>query len=148
MANAKKVTKVTLIDRILSILNLDDHGKVASFFKGEVKKLQNAVRQLESNEKQEDLRNELALEALNEKIEDAQQDVDDAYLAVKVEYIQSNEDKKNFSTNYWNNISSKEYILKDLKRSLENKLEAIEDSKKDLKEQKAAYAARIKKITS
>jgi len=148
MANAKKVTKVTLIDRILSILNLDDHGKVASFFKGEVKKLQNAVRQLESNEKQEDLRNELALEALNEKIEDAQQDVDDAYLAVKVEYIQSNEDKKNFSTNYWNNISSKEYILKDLKRSLENKLEAIEDSKKDLKEQKVAYAARIKKITS
>jgi len=148
MANSKKVTKVTLIDRILSILNLDDHGKVASFFKGEVKKLQNAVRQLESNEKQEDLRNELALEALNEKIEDAQQDVDDAYLAVKVENIQSNEDKKNFSTSYWNNISSKEYILKDLKRSLENKLEAIEDSKKDLKEQKVAYAARIKKITS
>jgi len=143
-----KAVKVTLVDRILSILNLDDHGKVASFFKGEVKKLQNSVRQLESNEKQEDLRNELELASLEEKIEDAQQDVDDAYLAVKVENIQSNQDKKSFSERYWNNIAGRERTLENLNEQLADKKEAIVEYKEDMKDQKAKYAARIKRITS
>jgi len=140
--------KLTLVQRIIAILKLDDKGKVQGFFDGEVKACKIEIKKLQSNQKQQDLADEIELDELERKIEDAIQAIDDAYLNVDVTRIQTNQDKIDFSVRYWERIKSADHRLSSLKEQQEEKLQEVEEFKKDNDEQIAAYNVRIAKLNS
>lgn len=101
--------------KIMAILKLDDVGKLKKFFKGEVKNLNGQIAAIENNKLTAELELKLALSKADDKIEDAEAALEDAYTAVKVEEISSNESMSYFSERYWKNIDAKTESLESLK---------------------------------
>ena len=101
--------------KIMAILKLDDVGKLKKFFKGEVKNLNGQIAAIENNKLTAELELKLALSKADDKIEDAEAALEDAYTAVKVEEISSNESMSYFSERYWKNIDAKTESLESFK---------------------------------
>lgn len=140
--------KLSLVERIVAFLKLNDAGKIQSFFDSETKNCKVQIKKLESNLKQLDLQNEIELEELERKIEDAETAVDDAYLNVDVEKIKTNADKDAFAKTYWGKIKSADATLTYLKEEHVEKLKAIKEKKEEIAKQIAAYNVRIDKLNS
>ena len=94
----------SIVAKIMSILKLDDKGKVESFFTREVKNFNRAVKNLKQNLEALKAQYEQDIETLDEKIEDLKDALANAYTNVKVEDIQSNADMDIFSTKYWSTV--------------------------------------------
>jgi len=140
--------KLTLVERIVAFLKLNDAGKIQSFFDSETKNCKVQIKKLESNLKQLDLQNEIELEDLERRIEDAEGAVDDAYLNVDVEKIKTNADKDSFAKTYWGKIKSADSTLAYLKDMHVEKLKVIKDTKEDIEKQIDTYNVRIDKLNS
>ena len=140
--------KLSLVDRIVAFLKLNDAGRIQSFFDSETKNCKVQIKKLESNLKQQDLQNEIELEELERKIEDAETAVDDAYLNVDVEKIKTNADKDSFAKVYWSRIKSADSTLSHLKEQHVEKLNHIKQTKEDIEKQITAYNIRIEKLNS
>lgn len=107
---------------IMAILGLDDAGKLHKFFKNEIKNLNSQIAAIENNKLTAELELKLNLNKIDDKIEDAEEALEDSYREVRMEEISSNEAMSNFSKKYWDNIEAKTQSLK----SLESKREAIQ----------------------
>ena len=140
--------KLSLVDRIVAFLKLNDAGRIQSFFDSETKNCKVQIKKLESNLKQTDLQNEIELEELERKIEDAEGAVDDAYLNVDVEAIKTNADKDSFARIYWGRIKSADQDLEYLQQAHADKLKSIKENKERIEKQIAAYNVRIDKLNS
>ena len=136
-----------LSQEILAILKLDDNGKLDKFFAGEVKAIKNGINAIELNKKTAALQHEMALSEIDSKIEDAEEAVKDAYRAVTVEQINSNDAMKSFSNDYWANIDSKESKLERLKKDREAQIKAYDEQLEARNENIAKQNARIKAIS-
>jgi hypothetical protein len=140
--------KLTLVQRIVSFLKQDDKGKVQSFFDAETKNCKVQIKKLDANLKRQELNDEIELDELERKIEDAEQAVDDAYLNVDITRIQTNQDKADFSKYYWDGVISAERKLSRLKETQVEKLKWIKSFKEDNTTQKEAYSNRIARLNS
>ena len=137
----------TLVSKIMSILKLDDAGKLEKFFAGEVKAIKNGINAIELNKKTAALQHEMALSEIDSKIEDAEEAVKDAYTAVTVEQINSNDAMKSFSSDYWANIDSKESKLERLKKDREAQVKSYDEQLEARNEKIAKQNARIAAIS-
>ena len=137
----------TLVSKIMSILKLDDAGKLEKFFAGEVKAIKNGINAIELNKKTAALQHEMALSEIDSKIEDAEEAVKDAYTAVTVEQINSNDAMKSFSNDYWANIDSKESKLERLKKDREAQVKSYDEQLEARNEKIAKQNARIAAIS-
>lgn len=140
--------KLSLKERIVAFLKLTDGGRIQSFFDSETKNCKVQIKKLESNLKQYDLQNEIELEELERKIEDAEGAVDDAYLNVDIERIKTNAEKDAFAKVYWGKIKSANSTLEYLREEHIAKLKAIKEVKEDIEKQITAYNVRIEKLNS
>jgi len=131
----------------MAILKLDDAGRINKFFEAEVKTMNNGIRSIKMNSQADALRHEMELSVIDSKIEDAEETVKDAYLAVSVEDIKSNDDMTRFSVKYWANIESKEAALEKLKEQRKADVEQYEKTLADRNAKIAKYEARIIKIS-
>ena len=134
-----------LVGKIMSILKLDDAGKLSKFFEGEVKSIKNGIKAIEMNKQTAALQHEMALSEVDSQIEDAEEALADSYTAVTVEEINSNDAMKSFSTKYWDNIEAKERKLQSLKDIRKAKIEAydkvLESRNANISKQEARIAA-------
>jgi len=134
-----------LVGKIMSILKLDDAGKLEKFFAGEVKTIKNGIKAIEMNKQTAELQHEMALSEVDSQIEDAEEALSDSYTAVTVEEINSNDAMKSFSAKYWDNIEAKERKLQSLKDDRKAKVEAynkaLESRNNNIAKQEARIAA-------
>ena len=158
----KKVTKIGIVGRIMAHLGLGDEGKIGKFFIKEIKKCNNAVKQLKHNQTGELSQFKIEEEKLNDKLEDAVEAVKDAYENVKPEDVATNAKMDAFSVVYWEGVKEANRNVKKIKDSLEILSKVFDEGgnyyannttvlsfegKKFLKEQISMYEDRIKEIS-
>jgi len=97
-----------LVAKIVKVLKMDDSSKIENFLSREVKSQQRAIDALEMNRSTATLQLKGDLSEIAEKIEDAEVAVEEAYEAVTIADVKSNESMTNFSPAYWANIQKKE----------------------------------------
>ena len=136
-----------LVGKIMSILKLDDAGKLEKFFAGEVKTIKNGIKAIEMNKQTAALQHEMALSEVDSQIEDAEEALADSYTAVTVEEINSNDAMKSFSTKYWDNIEAKESKLQSLKDDRKARVEAYDKALEARNNNIAKQEARIAAIS-
>ena len=136
-----------LVSKIMSILKLDDAGKLSKFFEGEVKSIKNGIKAIEMNKQTAALQHEMALSEIDSQIEDAEEALKDAYTAVTVEDINSNDAMKSFSSKYWGNIEAKEELLERLKTKRKDTVEAYDKELEKRNNKIAKQEARIAAIS-
>ncbi len=136
-----------LVSKIMSILKLDDAGKLEKFFAGEVKTIKNGIKAIEMNKQTAALQHEMALSEIDSQIEDAEEALADSYTAVTVEEINSNDAMKSFSSKYWDNIEAKERKLQSLKDDRKAKVEAYDKALEERNAKIAKQEARIAAIS-
>lgn len=136
-----------LVGKIMSILKLDDAGKLEKFFAGEVKTIKNGIKAIEMNKQTAALQHEMALSEIDSQIEDAEEALSDAYTAVTVEEINSNDAMKSFSEKYWKNIEAKEHKLQSLKDGRKAIIEAYDKTLEARNANIAKQEARIAAIS-
>lgn len=134
-----------LVTKIMSILKLDDAGKLDKFFAGEIKAIKNGIKAIEMNKQTAALQYEMALSEIDSKIEDAEEALKDAYTAVTMDDINSNDAMKSFSVKYWRNIEDKEASLDALKL---NRKRIVEDYEKALEERNTKIAKQEARIAA
>lgn len=139
--------KNVLVAEIMSILKLDDAGRLEKFFTGEAKRFDSKIKAIEMNKKTSALQLELKMDGLVSKIEDAEASVADAYRAVKPENISTNDAMESFSERYWSNIEAKEAALARLIAEKEASQKVYDEELKGREEKIAAYKSRIAKIS-
>ena len=136
-----------LVTKIMAILKLDDAGRLSKFFEGEVKKIKNGIKAIELNKQTAALQHEMALSEIDDKIEGAEEALRDAYTAVKVEDIATNDAMKAFSDQYWYNIDLKEQSLNNLKEERETIIKIYDEKLETRNKNIARQEARIKAIS-
>ena len=133
--------------KIMSILKLDDSGKIHKFFKSEVKRLNSDIDNIEMNKQSAEVKQKNDLSQIDYKIEDAEEELAESYTAVKIEDIGSNDANQSFSVRYWGNIDAKESRLKTLKESREAVVKDYEETLKNRNEKIAKIKERIAAIS-
>ena len=136
-----------LVGKIMSILKLDDAGKLSKFFEGEVKSIKNGIKAIEMNKQTAALQHEMALSEIDSQIEDAEEALRDAYTAVTVDDINNNDAVKAFSPKYWGNIEAKEDRLQRLKDDRKARIEAYDKELEKRNEKITKQEARIAAIS-
>ena len=136
-----------LVGKIMSILKLDDAGKLSKFFEGEVKSIKNGIKAIEMNKQTAALQHEMALSEIDSQIEDAEEALKDAYTAVTVDDINNNDAMKAFSPKYWGNIEAKEDRLQRLKDDRKARIEAYDKELEKRNEKITRQEARIAAIS-
>lgn len=123
----KTAVKTSLKDKILAFLKLDEAGKIGSFLDKEVKKLGKAISNHKRNldkyisERQEEIEN------LNDKLEDAKEALEDAYIGISLDNVKNNDAMDRFSSTYWDNIEEKEIAIENFEAQIERKLKLINE---------------------
>ena len=136
-----------LVSKIMSILKLDDAGKLSKFFESEVKSIKNGIKAIEMNKQTAALQHEMALSEIDSRIEDAEEALKDAYTAVTVDDINNNDAMKAFSPKYWGNIEAKEDRLQRLKDDRKARIEAYDKELEKRNEKITKQEARIAAIS-
>lgn len=143
---AEKTVMSKLTAKVMAILKLDEAGKVEKFFKNEVKRLNDEIKTIEMNKKTAELEFEMSLKQLEDKIEDAEAAIQEAYENVKLEDINNNEAMNSFSRVYWVNIDRKESDLETLLDAKKNTIENYEKALKARNEKIEKRKAKIEKL--
>ena len=148
MSNQEEKTVFSaLIKEIMAILKLDDAGRLEKFFKNEVKLLKSEIKIIETNKQTSALQYDIALSEIDDKIEDAEEALKDAYRNVKIEDINNNDAMKEFSSKYWANIDNKEATLESFKEERKAIVKNYEDHLEARNKKIAKREARIKAIS-
>jgi len=142
-----KVEDFAIVKAIMKVLKLDDAGKISKFFSVQVKEAKRAITQLEANIKALIIQYDIDVDNINNQIEDAEQNVEQAYQNVKPEDVVNNQAIEEYSNKYWNAVKKAENKLKELKEESEYLKERHEEAVDEINEQIAKYQERIDKIT-
>lgn len=138
MSENKTTTKTTgIVARIMAFLQLGDAGKLQNFFDKQVKNLKSQIKDYEKAIENERYNSGNRVEYLREQQEDAEAELEDAYMNVKLADIDTNAKQDQYSIIYWSNIEDKEAVLEEIKME-------IEEEEKNTKALIEAYQAQIK----
>lgn len=141
------VTEYAIVKRIMSVLKLDEAGKISKLYDVLVKDSKRAIAQLEANIKAQALQFEIDIDSFDERIEDAQEAVVQAFENVTLEDVSTNSKIDDFKEVYLRNIDRAETSVKMIEEEKADYTEEYDEQVKDMNEQIAAYKARIEKFT-
>ena len=139
--------KLTIVERVLALLNITEEGKINNFFMKQRNILNKDIKNLNKNLDTLKDQHEERLEELNEKLQDAEVVVEESYTSIKVEDIATNEAANHFSDAYWSRIEQAEYQVSKLKAEIKYIKEAHEKSVEAVKEQITERKRRLEKIS-
>ena len=120
----KPVSKYPIVQAAAAFFNLGDSGKMDSFIGRAIKVLTNEIETLERSKSNEKHNLEAKLSELNERLEDAEDARDEAYLNFPPEKIKTNEEQRAYLDTYLENVSQKEAIILGIKKSIEEEQKA------------------------
>lgn len=153
MENQNNKNESTLASGILKIakqvceaLKLTDESKINNFYQKVLKNLQREKSKLVKNI--DIVRNNYheQLEAIDEKIEDAEVRVEEAYRNVTVDNVSTNEKMTNYIDTFWATIDEAELELETLKSQKKDLNERLTSQIENLEKQVEEYNYRISKI--
>lgn len=127
-----KKSKFAIVNMAMRLLKLDDQGIVEKFYEKEVKRFKANIKVLKANIAQKTLTFEANKEQLIGQIEDAQDNLENAKLAINPEAIRSNEGIEAFREQYWSEIDYRKAELKKLEKGLEDLTDKFEDDVKEI----------------
>lgn len=143
----EEIKELAIVKRIMSILKLDDAGKIEKFFRQEIKSFKFNITKLESNIKVLEIKHQDEMTQIESDIEDAEARVEAAYDNISVEDVSNNAAMAQFSGKYWGEITNAETRLADLKKGAELAGKQHVERVEDIKSQIAKFEARIAKIS-
>jgi hypothetical protein len=117
-------SKFAIVRSICALLNLGDEGKLDSFFTKVDKQLKNEITLLKKEMDTKEFISKQTLEELEDKLEDANVSLEEAYLQVDVDKIQTKEDQSIYVENYLENIDRKKTEV----ISLEDRIKTLKES--------------------
>ena len=120
----------SLSRKIAASFNLGDGGKLDSFFDKIDRKTSRNIRGLEKNIEAEEFNLTSVLEKLQENLEDAKVELQEAYSSVDLDKIQTNQAQTDYIPVYLKNIDEKKKEVSRIEKQIESEKEKLSISKK------------------
>lgn len=139
--------KLSLVERVLAFLKLTNDDKVKSFFERQVKSLKRDEKNLLKNIDTLTDQKVDELEKISDKVADAEEAVEAAYIAVSLEDVNTNEKADDFAARYWNNIEKAEALVMKLNESYKETEKNFDERIEKLNEQLVETRRRIETIS-
>lgn len=139
MSNSKKVAAVSqfsIVNKIVAFFQLGDAGKLTGFFARIHKQLGREIDGLKKSISNAKHNAGIDRDILNDKLEDAKEALEEAFLQVDVDDVNTNEKQGAYVEKYLTNINRAQAVV----TSIEAEIEALEEA---LEEQIAEYQAEI-----
>ena len=144
---AATATQTGLLAKIMKALKLDEAGKVETFLSKEKKICEKNIKGLGQEKAAFEFEYNNSKDEINEKIEDAKEALEDAYAAITLKDIETNEKQAEFRVKFWNNIERKTNYLRALEEELKDLTKSYEEALKENKEQVEKNQQRIAKLS-
>lgn len=139
--------KLSLLERILVKLGLTDGDRIKTFLERQVKSLKKDEKNLGKNIDTVTDQKIDALEAISDKIADAEEAVIAAYDAVTAEDVKTNEKADSFASQYWRNIERAEAVVMQLNKQYEQTEKQFDAQLEELQNQLKETKRRIETIS-
>lgn len=143
---AKVSTPAGIVAKIMAALKLGEEGKIGSFFNKLESDFSREIKAIKHNISGAEFEHEQNIERLTQQLEDAQQAVEDAWMNVTADKVNTNAAQDSFKGDYLYNITLAEDRVEDIKRAIKRNQDAHENQLKDLNDQIAKYEARLARI--
>jgi isocitrate dehydrogenase kinase/phosphatase len=132
-------------EKVVSLLKLDDKGRIEKFFNSQVKKINEHISKHEANLKIYGVTYETNLKTLTNKLDSAEEYLEDMYINVDLNEIKTN--FENYSISYWNKISDAESNIKNIQERIKTLGEEYNKQIETTNEQINKHIARVKRIS-
>lgn len=144
---SNNVSVIYRIARTISAtLKLGDAGKLDSFLGRVVKQLEKEIKGLKRALGNEEYNHENRLEELNDKLADAKNQRNDAYLAIDMDQIGTNQKEADYVDVYLENLDTHDEAVEKIEAQIERENENFEEYKKDNQERIDSLQVRIDEI--
>lgn len=147
MSNAK-TTKVTLLEKIVSVFKLDDAGRADKFLKSNVKHFKQEIKQHEADLKTNELKYEIKMDKLSDQLEDAKEALDNSFFNIDVETLKNNANNDAYRETYMAGITEANSKVARLEYNIEFEAKNYEGDVEDLNDKIDICKAYIKKMTN
>lgn len=137
-----------IVKKVMAFLQLDEAGKIGSFFEKQVKIAEKAIRDLNRNKVTLENAHKDRLEDFQGKMEDAKENLDQAYRNVTLADISNNAAIARFEETYWERIADAKAAIEDLEEEIESATEYYEREIEEIDEQIEAYQDRIDALSA
>lgn len=125
--SAKTAKTMTIWDRIAAKLELSDSDKLKKFFMREKKASERTIKTLTKNKEVLKMNYDNDLSDLQDALEDAKGNHEDAKEAIVPENVGNNSDMDAFSSAYWTNLDYKFDTVKSIKQQIADLEEGFSD---------------------
>jgi vacuolar-type H+-ATPase subunit I/STV1 len=137
---------MTLVSKIAAALKLGDEGKLQSFFTRMIRENNREITNLEQNMEAEKISYNHSKISLEDKLEDAKQALEDAYMDVDISRISTNADQDAYKSVYLDKIERAERRIDEIETELEKLAEAYTETNKRRQKQIDSYTSRNAKL--
>lgn len=135
-----------IVTKIMAIQNLCEEEKAGSFFNGLEKYYSSRISKLEHDLKSYEFKYNSEADVLQDRLADAKEDLDNAWLYIDKDKIQTREDQKTYINEYDTNISRSTAIVENLENELEELNKLYEETVNNTESQISEYKLRLNKI--
>ena len=135
-----------IVTKIMAIQNLCEEEKAGSFFNGLEKYYSSRISKLEHDLKSYEFKYNSEADVLQDRLADAKEDLDNAWLYIDKDKIQTREDQKTYINEYDTNISRSTAIVENLENELEELNKLYEKTVNTTENQISEYKLRLNKI--
>ena len=135
-----------IVTKIMAIQNLCEEEKAGSFFNGLEKYYSSRISKLEHDLKSYEFKYNSEADVLQDRLADAKEDLDNAWLYIDKDKIQTREDQKAYINEYDTNISRSTAIVENLESELEELNKLYEETVNSTESQISEYKLRLNKI--
>lgn len=131
--NATPIKNLSLTGRILALFNAGDEGKVNSFLLKVIRDREKQIATREQNMKAIQFEHDNNITTLREKLEDAEEDYNDAFLNVDPAKIDNNTKQSEHIDTYLGKIEAKLSVVESYKSQIKSANTAFSDKKDESK---------------
>ena len=116
-----------IVEAIIEKLNLSTGDHVKRFFNEEISNAKRSIKKLKHNLKTIDLEFEQVMEELNQKLEDAEYRITEAWTTIDDELIRTNGGRNEYRVIYWERIEHANQIKVRILENIKTNKEVYED---------------------
>lgn len=138
--------KLGIVQSFMAIFNLEEEGKVLSFFQKVEKSLLKEQKVVEFNYEQDKFQLENKISTLEDSLEDAKEEFENSFINLSMDDITTKGSQENYVDTYLENIRNKELALKKITDKLTDAKTELKDLESNKKEKLATLKTRLDKL--
>jgi chromosome segregation ATPase len=140
-------SKFSIVRAIAAKLNLGNDGKLDSFLMRIIKTLNNEIKAHKNNIRVTEFNHKEEVDVLNDKLEDAREELEDAYSDIPLEKVTTNSDQVDYMDAYLSKLDYKLNRVAALEKELEKSKESTTEIIDGFNDQIKDIETRIKAIS-